>query len=87
LLATGCAQLAKSLVEISRLQAELVKEYGEEGVNVNLTNSRLLTVTFVNSPLNAKGPEERAKRAEQAATFVKQHYPSIDQIAGDDAIC
>jgi hypothetical protein len=81
LLAAGCAQVAKSLVEISRLQAELIKEYGEEGVNVNLTNSRLLTVTFINSPLNIKGPEERAKRAEQAATFVNQHYPSIDQIA------
>jgi hypothetical protein len=69
------------LVEISRLQAEIGKEYGETDVNVSLTNSSSLTVTFINSPLNAKGPEERASRAKQTAAFVKQHYPSIDQLA------
>jgi hypothetical protein len=80
LLAAGCTQLAKSLVEISRLQAEIVKEFGEKDVNVNLNNSRMLTVTFVNSRLNNKGPEERARRAAQTATFVNRHYPAIDNL-------
>src|SRR5688572_30297839 len=81
LLSAGCTQLAKSLIEISRLQADIVKEYSEKDVNVNLNNSTVLVVTFVNSPLNEKGAEERAKRATQTAAFVKQHYPSINQIA------
>jgi hypothetical protein len=79
LLAAGCAQVAKSLGELSRLHAEIVKEYGEKDVVVNLNNTSL-SITFINSPLNAKAPEERAKRAEQAAAFVSRHYPSIDQI-------
>ena len=80
LLATGCAQVVTSLGEISKLQAEIVKEYGEPGVNVNLNNSNVLTVTFINSQLNAKGPAERAKRAQQTAEFVKQHYLSIAKL-------
>ena len=80
LVATGCAQLVTSLGEISKLQAEIVKEYGEPGVNVNLNNSTFLTVTFINSQLNARDPEARAKRAEQTAQFVKQHYPSIAKV-------
>jgi hypothetical protein len=80
LLAAGCAQVAKSLGELSRLHAEIVKEYGEKDVGVNLNNDTSLSITFINSPLNAKAPEERAKRAEQAAAFVIRHYPSIDQI-------
>jgi hypothetical protein len=67
LLAAGCAQVAKSLGELSRLHAEIVKEYGEKDVGVNLNNDTSLSITFINSPLNAKAPEERAKRAEQAA--------------------
>ena len=81
LLTSGCAQVAKSLVELSRLQQVIIKEYGEKDVNVNLLNSTSLSITFINSPLNEKGPEERAKRAEQTAAFVIQHYPSIDQIS------
>jgi hypothetical protein len=81
LLATGCGgQLAKSLVEISRLRGELVKEYGEQGVNVNLNNSTSLIITFINSPLNAKGPQDRARRAGQTAAFVSSRYPSIEKI-------
>ena len=56
LVATGCAQLVTSLGEISKLQAEIVKEYGEPGVNVSLNNSTFLTVTYINSQLNARDP-------------------------------
>jgi hypothetical protein len=81
LLVAGCVgQLAKSLVEISRLQGELAKEYGEKSVNVNLNNSTSLIVTFINSPLNAKSSQDRAKRAGETAAFVSSRYPSIDKI-------
>ena len=81
LIGTGCgAQLAHSLVELSQLQADIVKQYGEAGVNVNLNNSSYLTVTFINSPLNERSPEDRAKRAAQTAVFVKEHYGPINQI-------
>jgi hypothetical protein len=79
-LAVSCKQLVGSLNEISKLQQAIVKEYGEPGVNVNLNNSTALTVTFINSPLNNRSIEERAKRAEQTAQFVKRHYPSIATI-------
>lgn len=81
LFAVGCGtQLVKSLGELARLQAEIVKEYGEEGVNVRVNNSTTLVVTFINSPLNVKSREARSKRAQQTATFVKMHYPSIQKI-------
>jgi hypothetical protein len=81
-LCAGCgAKIAESLSAVSKLQAAIVKEYGEDGVNVNLHNSSSLTVTFINSPLNAKGRQDRAKRAVQTAEFVRTHYPLILGIA------
>ena len=76
----GCANLSGSLLEMARLQAAIVKEYGEKEVNVNLHNSTSLTVTFINSALNATSSEARAKRAEHTAGFVNRRYPSINQI-------
>src|SRR6266850_2084694 len=80
LLAGGCAREIKSLGEVSKLYAELVKEYNEQKVGINLNNGTVLRITFINSPLNSSGPEERKKRAEQTAAFVVQHYTSINQI-------
>ncbi len=80
LLASGCGQLTKELVDLSRLRAAIIKEYGDNGVDVNLNNSTVLRVTFVNSPLNDKSPEERARRAEQTALFVSRNYPSVAEI-------
>jgi hypothetical protein len=82
LLGAGCAQVVKSLREISKLQAAIVKEFGDKDVNVNLSNGDTLIITFINSPLNDKSPEERAKRAEQTAELVKQNYPTnqVDEI-------
>lgn len=79
-LAVGCKQLVGSLNEISKLQQAIVKEYGEQNVNVNLNNSTALTITFINSPLNDNSVDERARRAQQTAQFVKGHYSSIATI-------
>ena len=80
ILATACRQAVKSLQDMTRLRSEIIKQYGEKNVNVNLHNSVLLTITFVNSPLNSSSQAERANRAEQTASFVKEHYAAINQI-------
>lgn len=80
LLATGCVKLAKSLVNVSRLQAAIIREFGEKNVRVNLNDTTDLNIGFINSPLNAGSMEERAKRASQTAVFVASHYPSIAEI-------
>ena len=36
---------------------------------------------YVNSPLNQKTAEERAKRAQETAAIVRQHYPSIKNVS------
>ena len=79
-LAGGCVKLAKSLGEVSKLQVEIVKEFGEKEVGVNINNDTVLTISFLNSPLNDKPPDERAQRAGQTMAFVKDHYPSIDKM-------
>ncbi len=66
--------------ELSNLYSAIVKEYGEKGVNVNLNNSNVLTITFINSSLNDKGEPERQQRAKQTADFVVKHYASIAKI-------
>lgn len=77
LLAAGCGGVVKSLGEISQLQADLVKEFKEEGINVRLNNNTSLTVTFINSLLNSQETEQRKQRAMRTALFVAKHYPSI----------
>ena len=78
-LATSC-QTATSLGEIAKLRAAIVKEFIEPAVNVNLHNDRAITVTFINSRLNEKSPEERRKRAEATATFVRRQFASAGKI-------
>ncbi|HSS20010.1 MAG TPA: hypothetical protein VLL54_08045 [Pyrinomonadaceae bacterium] len=80
LLAAGCKGTVQKLGDLSKLHAALVKEYGEAGVGVYLTND-VLRITFVNSPLNSKDLPARAERAQQTATFVSQHYPPIKEVS------
>jgi len=83
LLVFGCStakELGKTLGDLEKVRAELVKKFGEEGVNLRVNTFQNLTsisVTYVNSPLNQKTPEERAKRAQETAVVVRQLYPSI----------
>lgn len=81
LLGSGCAKVAKSLAELSRLRAAIIAEFGEPDVQVNLNNATSLTVTFINSPLNTKGPDERKKRAEATAMFVKSHADPFNEMS------
>jgi len=81
LLAVGCgSQFVKTLVDIAKLRTEIVKKFGEEGVNVRVNNSSTVVVTFINSPLNDQSWQERSKRALETALVVKAHYPAIKTI-------
>jgi hypothetical protein len=79
LLLAGCAQFIESASGLLKLRAALVKEYGEEGVAVNLTDDRILTITFINSQLNTDA-KQRALRAKQTALFVTKHYSEVRSV-------
>ena len=86
LLVYGCGtakELGKTLGHLAAVRAELIKKYGEQDVNLRVNtfqNRTIISVVYVNSPLNQKSAEERAKRAQETAEIVKQHYPSIKNV-------
>ena len=87
LLACGCStakDVGKTLGDLAKVRAELIKKFGEEDVNLRANtfqNRTSISVTYVNSPLNQKTPGDRAKRAQETADIVKQHHPSIKNIS------
>ena len=86
LLASGCntaKNVSKTLGELEKIRTRLMKKFGEEGVNVNLSNfenQNTISVTYINSPLNQKTVDEREKRAQETAELVKQHAASITKV-------
>ena len=86
LLVYGCTtakELGKTLGELGTVRAELIKKFGEQDVSVHANtfqNHTNISVVYVNSPLNQKTPEERAKRSQETAEIVRQHYPSIKNV-------
>ena len=87
LLVCGCStakDLGKTLGELATVRAELIKKFGEQDVNVRANtfqNQTSISVVYVNSPLNQKTTEERAKRAQETAEIVRQHFPSIKNVS------
>lgn len=87
LLACGCStakDLGKTLGDLTKVQAELVKKFGETDVNLRVNsfqNRTSIAVTYINSPLNQRTTEDRAKRAQETAEIVKQHYPAIKNVS------
>ena len=74
----GCGtQAVKSLRDLSRLQTAIGEKFGDKQVQVNLNNGTELTVTFINSPLNAGTTDDRRRRAQETSTFIKEDYPSV----------
>lgn len=83
LTAAGCiGNFAKTLGELQTLRAGLTKKFGEQpAVHINDAGSRLtLSVSFINSALNDKSPEDRAKRAQETANLVKTTYSRAQQL-------
>ena len=87
LLVCGCStakDLGKTLGELAAVRAELMKQFSEKDVNVRVNtfqNRTTISAIYVNSPLNEKTPEERAKRAQETAEIVRQHYPSMKNVS------
>ncbi len=87
LLVGGCStakDVGKTLGELTVVRAELIKKFGEQDVNLRVNtfqNRTSISVAYVNSPLNEKTSAERAKRAQETAEIVRQHYPSIKNIS------
>lgn len=87
LLAYGCGaakDLGKKLGDLEMVRVEIMKKFGEQGVNIRVNafqNRTSMSVMYVNSPLNQKPAEERAKRAQETAETVRQLYPSIKNIS------
>ena len=87
LLAYGCSsakELGKTLGDLAKVRSELMKKFGENDVNIRVNtfeNRTNVSVMYVNSPLNEKTTNERAKRAQVTADIVKQLYPSIKNVS------
>ena len=87
LLVCGCStakDLGKTLGELTKVRTELINKFAEQDVNLHvntLQNRKSISVMYVNSPLNQKTTEERAKRAQETAEIVRQHYPSIKNVS------
>ena len=87
LLAYGCnaaKDLGRTLGDLAVVRAELMKKFSEKDVNLrinNFQNRQNILVTYVNSPLNQKTAEERARRAQETAEIVRQLYPSIKNVS------
>lgn len=78
ILASACSSgIVKSLSDMAKLRQQLIDKYHEQDIGVNLQNSRYLSITFINSPLNQQAPAVRAKRAQETAKFVAANYPAI----------
>src|SRR5215831_5527807 len=76
----GCSGFVRSYAEAGKLQQQLKDKYLEKDVNVSLRNSRYLTISFIDSPLNQRDAAKRAARAEEVAKFVIKNIPSIGEI-------
>jgi hypothetical protein len=83
LLAYGCStakELGKTMGDLAKVRAELINKFGDEDVNLRIDtfqNRTSISVIYVNSPLNQKATVDRAKRAQETAEIVRQHYSSI----------
>ena len=60
--------------ELLSLRDDVVKEFHEANVDVNLMNGNRMKVVFTNSAFQSQSNEEKQKRADAVAAFVAAHY-------------
>src|SRR5438093_10983654 len=71
-----------TLGDLSRLGAEVGKEYKQGKPSLNLHNGHVLTVSFVNSTFNSLDSDHKKEQARRIANFVKTRlskYPSLSE--------
>jgi hypothetical protein len=76
-LCVSCEKFAEGrqmFQELLRLRDQLMTEFHEQVVDVNIATGDRMTVKFVNSPLLSRSREEKQQRADAVAAFVAQHY-------------
>ena len=82
----GCKaakNISQSLEAMMQVRAAIIKQFGEQDVNVNINHfneTSNISVVFVNSQLNLKSPEERLNRAKETAEIVKRNYAAIKSV-------
>lgn len=87
LLACGCSRAkdtGKAVGELANVHAELIKKFGDKDINLRvdgIENRTNISVAYINSPLNEKTAEDRAKRAQETAQIVKRHYRPIKTVS------
>jgi hypothetical protein len=82
LLAVACTGAnVKKLGELQTLYIELAKKFGDTvHVNGAERDGVILTITYLNSPLNERDPAQRGRRAQETAEFVKTQYSGIQKV-------
>src|SRR5712692_5066806 len=60
--------------DLLALRDQIMTEFHEKVVDVNIANGNHMTVKFINSPLNSRSHEEKQQRADAVAAFVAKHY-------------
>lgn len=86
LIASGCdqaKQVGKTLGSLAQVRGEIIKKFGEDGVDVRLNSAAgntTISITFINSALNNKAGAEREKRAQETAEIVKTQYSEIKSV-------
>jgi len=60
--------------DLLALRDQIMTEFHEKVVDVNISNGNRMTVKFMNSPFSARSREEKQQRADAVAAFVATHY-------------
>ncbi|MGB9181749.1 MAG: hypothetical protein WCB68_21140 [Pyrinomonadaceae bacterium] len=65
---------------MTRLRQDLINEYHVSNINVMMQNSDTLGISFINTPYNTLGHDEKEREAYGIALFAKNHYAQINKI-------
>ena len=74
--------MLKDLRDLGKLRQQLMEKFHEKDIGVHLQNSAYLTISFINSPLNDQGADQRTARAAEAAQFAARNFASARRIQG-----
>jgi hypothetical protein len=76
-LSVSCQKFAEGrqmFQELLALRDQIMSEFHERVVDVNIANGNRLTVKFIDSPLSSHSRQEKQQRADAVAAFVARHY-------------
>jgi hypothetical protein len=76
-LCLSCQKFAEGRLmfrELLALRDQITAQFHETNADVVLINGNRMSVRFINSPLAARGRDEKQKRADDVAAFVTAHY-------------